>query len=225
MTKADLISLYGEVWYEEQQRKNREAAYARYHANPEACQKTPEENKAAQERWLAKPGNREKNRERNRKFLAEKFAAMTDDERKAAYNAAYRRKRVKMASDPAYRAKEIEARKVQHLAWRDANRDHVNANSRKWGAANPEYKRTIAIVMSHQRRGAGPMDREHVAWIRTQPCIDCGSTERIEVGHMLPVKLGGTNDPANLIPQCRACNRRLSSKAHRLAESVGAPNG
>lgn len=37
-------------------------------------------------------------------------------------------------------------------------------------------------------------------------CAVCGSTENLEIHHMIPVDIGGTNDAANLIVLCRYCH-------------------
>jgi len=38
MTKAQLIEIYGQAWYDEQKAKGRERAKERYHAHPELRQ-------------------------------------------------------------------------------------------------------------------------------------------------------------------------------------------
>lgn len=220
MTKQQIIDRHGLAYYEEQKAKNRAAALARYWSDPALHRKTPEENKAARERYLAKPENVQKSRDSTRKYTTASRAA--DPEKwKAKWHKAYLAKMERFSQDEEALAAFKASAKARHDAWRDANREHVNAYSRAAAAANPEYRRTIAIAMAHRRRGAGPMDREFVQWLRTQPCVDCGSTERIEVGHIVSVKCGGSNDSSNLIPQCRPCNRRLSSKPHRRALDSG----
>lgn len=37
-------------------------------------------------------------------------------------------------------------------------------------------------------------------------CAVCGSTENLEIHHMIPIDMGGTNDAANLIVLCRYCH-------------------
>lgn len=39
-------------------------------------------------------------------------------------------------------------------------------------------------------------------------CAMCGSTERLEIDHIIPLARGGSNDPDNLQILCRHCNRR-----------------
>ena len=42
-------------------------------------------------------------------------------------------------------------------------------------------------------------------------CIYCGSSERIEAEHRIPLARGGTNFASNLIPACRTCNARKAT--------------
>jgi len=39
-------------------------------------------------------------------------------------------------------------------------------------------------------------------------CAYCGSTEKLEIDHIIPLARGGTNDSDNLQVLCRSCNRR-----------------
>jgi hypothetical protein len=165
----------------------------------------------------SKAKNPEAVRDWNREYASERRAAETADERRERYDRENERRRALLnqrKSDGTFAEFRAKAT-ARHLAWREANREHVNARSREWAKAHPEYRRAIQAVQNHRRRAAGKFDKEFVAWLYTQACIDCGSRERIEVGHIVSVKDGGTNDPANLIPQCRPCNRRLSGKSHR----------
>jgi 5-methylcytosine-specific restriction endonuclease McrA len=49
-------------------------------------------------------------------------------------------------------------------------------------------------------------------------CVYCSATAQLVVDHMVPVKLGGTDDLDNLALSCRACN---SGKAGRTPELAG----
>lgn len=220
MTKAQLIDKYGQAWYDEQKSKSRERTLQRYHEHPELRQSLEYRREVAA-RWRSKPENAAKKRAESREYMRAKLAAMTPEERSALARKQYAGRRAKMAVDPNYAAQQMALDKARHDAWREANRDHVNEASRKWRAANPELSRSMVVAAQARRRILGPIDTKLVAWLRKQPCVDCGATEMIEVGHVIPVKLGGTNDPDNLIPQCRSCNRRLSSRPHRTAARNG----
>lgn len=43
-------------------------------------------------------------------------------------------------------------------------------------------------------------------------CVYCGSTETLEIDHVIPVCQGGTNDIENLVTACRHCNRSKSGR-------------
>jgi 5-methylcytosine-specific restriction endonuclease McrA len=40
-------------------------------------------------------------------------------------------------------------------------------------------------------------------------CTACGATRDLEVHHIVPRRLGGPDEPANLITLCAACHSRL----------------
>lgn len=49
-------------------------------------------------------------------------------------------------------------------------------------------------------------------------CVYCGATENLCIDHMVPVQLGGDDDPMNLAMACKACN---SGKSGRTPEMAG----
>lgn len=49
-------------------------------------------------------------------------------------------------------------------------------------------------------------------------CVYCGSAEKLCLDHMIPVLLGGDDDPGNLATACKRCN---SGKAGRTPEQAG----
>lgn len=48
-------------------------------------------------------------------------------------------------------------------------------------------------------------------------CVYCSATENLVVDHMVPVKLGGTDDIDNLALACKACNSGKSGRTPELA--------
>jgi hypothetical protein len=65
-------------------------------------------------------------------------------------------------------------------------------------------------------REAIPQRVRHEVWRRDQGrCVDCGSRERLEFDHIVPVSKGGSNTARNIELRCEACNRRKSASVLR----------
>lgn len=48
-------------------------------------------------------------------------------------------------------------------------------------------------------------------------CVTCGSDENLEVDHIRPTYVGGSDEPDNLQTLCRKCHRQKSSEDSRRA--------
>lgn len=125
--------------------------------------------------------------------------------------------------------------KRQNKEWRERNPDKVRASRKKWLVNNPEKRResirryTAAhpeTVQSNVRkrrarlRGtAGSHTADDITSIlmrQKYKCAECGCSikkrsER-QVDHIMPIILGGTNDPGNLQILCSTCNKRKGGK-------------
>ncbi len=67
----------------------------------------------------------------------------------------------------------------------------------------------------------GESYREHSNMVMARDnnrCVYCGSEENLVIDHLIPLLLGGDNEPDNLVASCRKCN---SGKAGRLFEETG----
>jgi 5-methylcytosine-specific restriction endonuclease McrA len=63
------------------------------------------------------------------------------------------------------------------------------------------------------RRQAIPQHVRHEVWRRDQgQCVDCGSRERLEYDHIIPVSKGGSNTSRNIALRCESCNRRKGAR-------------
>lgn len=127
---------------------------------------------------------------------------MTPEQRKASANAAGRRwyathREQALAAARAYRLREVE-RRAEY--------------AKRWAAANPRTYHDRSVRERHKRRArllscevmvvtSRDLDR-----VRSQPCLACGSRERIQVDHLLPLARGGRHAVGNLIPLCFRCN-------------------
>lgn len=120
----------------------------------------------------------------------------------------------------AHRAKIVDGAK-----WRDQeqiaaymreytqkNRDRHNELSRKWAKRNRDKR-------NHNQRmrranGSGRRAKVRAAMIELygDACLMCGTTESIEVDHIVPVSMGGLLVIENVQPLCRSCNSSKGAK-------------
>lgn len=68
-------------------------------------------------------------------------------------------------------------------------------------------------VRAPLRRQAIPERVRHEVWRRDRGrCVDCGTRERLEFDHIVPVSRGGSNTARNIELRCESCNRRKSAR-------------
>lgn len=60
--------------------------------------------------------------------------------------------------------------------------------------------------MKTRRRQIPKMNRELILNRDGRKCFYCGSTERLTVDHIIPLKHGGSNLASNMITSCHSCN-------------------
>lgn len=58
-------------------------------------------------------------------------------------------------------------------------------------------------------------------------CINCGSSDRVEFHHIVPVALGGTDTPSNIVPLCYICHKaaHIGRKTEDIKKSIGHEKG
>ena len=61
-----------------------------------------------------------------------------------------------------------------------------------------------------------PRNPKYLAWIRTQPCLVCGSTRWIEAAHTGPHGLGQKSPDTSAVPLCAKHHRTGNDSYHRL---------
>ena len=63
--------------------------------------------------------------------------------------------------------------------------------------------------MTHRRPPIGPRLRYETLRRHNFACFYCGipaQVSQLEIDHVIPFSLGGSNDPWNLVPACKPCN-------------------
>lgn len=74
-------------------------------------------------------------------------------------------------------------------------------------SANVSERDRVARVDQPTRHISAEVRRE--VWRRDGgACIDCGSRERLEFDHIIPVSQGGSNTARNIELRCESCNRK-----------------
>lgn len=132
------------------------------------------------------------------------------------------------------RCRLIEQRtKDRRKAYRDkyyqANPEKYRQRSRNYRAANPEKVRQgyenwrkadpLRDKIRHHRRRAlkqkvlsFKVTAKEMRNIKSQPCIYCGSREKICIDHIVPLSRGGNNSIGNYAPACLKCNSSKKNK-------------
>lgn len=143
-------------------------------------------------------------------------------------------KKRKAATDLArYHAKP--AVRQQNKEWRERNPDKVKAYREKWVANNPDKHREVqrnytannpeAVQANVRKRRArlrnsdGAHTASDIAAILERQryrCAECGVSVKKrgdrQVDHIMPLKLGGSNNPSNLQILCNTCNKVKGAK-------------
>lgn len=128
-----------------------------------------------------------------------------------------------------YREKNPETCKQAYLKWQEKekangwatkkaydikNPEQKKLRKKKWVQNNPEYMK----LQKHRRRGAGGFftkkDIDFLMLSQKSKCVVCFTSllKSKHIDHILPIALGGTNDPSNLQLLCPKCNRQKSAK-------------
>ena len=113
-----------------------------------------------------------------------------------------------------YNLKNKERKRVYDREYRQVNKEHIAKVSRKYHVSNREGARNSA----HRRRsnkmnnGYFKIYKKELLKIYNSPCFYCGSNEKIEADHIIPISRGGRHSIGNLISACKHCNGSKHNK-------------
>jgi hypothetical protein len=96
----------------------------------------------------------------------------------------------------------------------EALREYSREINRRWRNANREKYRNHVRARHALRRAAGrralvPLtveSKQQRFALFADCCAYCGSSNRITVDHVHPLKKGGLDTPSNIVPACLSCN-------------------
>lgn len=85
---------------------------------------------------------------------------------------------------------------------------------RIYNLKNPEVaKNASAKRRSRQmKNGIYLVTSKELKSLYKSNCFYCGSNEKIEIDHIIPISRGGSHSIGNLVPACLSCNRSKNNK-------------
>lgn len=115
---------------------------------------------------------------------------------------------------------DVQARREYFRAYRARNVEKLNAASAKRARQNRPYRNFI----QQQRRAAGTLTFDEWCGIieAAKCCAHCGSTDQLQVDHILAVAKGGKTERGNLQVLCKPCNvsKGTGPSPKRLAKAL-----
>lgn len=92
--------------------------------------------------------------------------------------------------------------------YQESNPDKVRENNQNFRANNPlkvrQYRRDRRTRMANNKSFF--VSEKEQARLYASPCFACGSFDRIEVEHLIPVTRNGDDGIGNLVALCKPCN-------------------
>jgi len=119
-----------------------------------------------------------------------------------------------LARQKLYRQENLEAIRLRSRISQAKNKEARAAYASEWVKANPEKNRAKrsrrrALELSAKTYLVTSQD---MGKLYSKKCVYCGSMEKIEIDHVIPLSRGGSHSIGNLVPSCQYCNRSKGSK-------------
>lgn len=94
------------------------------------------------------------------------------------------------------------------------NKEKENQSARLYYQRFPEKYREASSLRKRKKLANGifRVSASELKKLYSFPCALCGSTDSIEIDHIVPIAKGGSHSIGNLQPLCRPCNRSKSDK-------------
>jgi 5-methylcytosine-specific restriction endonuclease McrA len=111
-------------------------------------------------------------------------------------------------------AKNPEKQLIASQKWREKNKEKYAAYVHSWYKNNPDNIRRSRIRRNAKKRNAGIflVTTKEFIKLKQQPCFYCGSKNKIEIDHRVPISRGGAHSIGNLVAACIPCNRSKNNK-------------
>lgn len=112
--------------------------------------------------------------------------------------------------------RKTEQYKTYYANYYQNNITRMHEKDRNWAKSNPDKVRLKAKTHTNKRRyakrhngGSGHISIKQwneLLSIFGNQCINCGTTNRIELDHIIPLAKNGQHDINNIQPLCHTCN-------------------
>ena len=113
-----------------------------------------------------------------------------------------------------WRRRHPEEHRAYRRRYHAANAERLDAKTAEWHRAHPE----VRIAVHHRRRARELAGGSFTAaeWLELvarydRRCAYCGRLRPLQPDHRIPLKRGGPNVMANILPACGPCNRRKAT--------------
>jgi 5-methylcytosine-specific restriction endonuclease McrA len=118
------------------------------------------------------------------------------------------------AQSAKFRAEHPEKAKASVTRWKAKNSERIVQLNRAYAKRNPGKYSEYAKVRRARLMSVGVaiVSEKEITRLYASPCFYCGSIERIEIDHAIPLSRGGRHAIGNLVPACRICNSTKHSK-------------
>ncbi|MDM5212646.1 HNH endonuclease signature motif containing protein [Peribacillus sp. NJ4] len=119
-----------------------------------------------------------------------------------------------------YRENNFEKLKAQKEEYKKANKENYRRYLREWKKRNKEKVKIdnrIATSVRRARLLSLPYDFSQEDWDNTLEhfdfrCSYCGSNDKLQQEHVIPLSSGGGTTRDNIIPACSICNNQKNNK-------------
>lgn len=110
----------------------------------------------------------------------------------------------------------LEKAREQRRKTYDKNPEHWVQQAKIWKQQNRERANLADNLSVHRRRarmqnnGVFQISKNEINRLYRQACIYCGSSNSIQLDHVIPIVRGGRHSIGNLAPACAKCNQSKS---------------
>ena len=81
------------------------------------------------------------------------------------------------------------------------------------GRVSQSKRRARMSLLSNDENNLTPQQWRDIKKKFKNRCYYCNSKKELEIEHVKPIKLGGSNNINNIVPSCKNCNRRKHARS------------